>query len=177
MIPAISPSMLRQRLEAGTAVMIDIREPDEFARERIAGARPVPLSAFEQHSIDREDGKAFVFVCRTGNRTTSHAARFVQKDLGEIYQLAGGIDAWKKAGLPTHVDRGAPIDLMRQVQISAGTLVVIGVLLGAFVSPWGYLLSGFVGAGLVTAGITGYCAMAHVLAVLPWNRRATAPAA
>ncbi|MDH3663098.1 MAG: DUF2892 domain-containing protein [Alphaproteobacteria bacterium] len=59
---------------------------------------------------------------------------------------------------------------MRQVQIGAGALVVLGVLLTVMVSPWFMLLSGFVGAGLMLAGITGYCGMTDLLARMPWNR-------
>ena len=63
---------------------------------------------------------------------------------------------------------------MRQVQIAAGSLVLAGVLLGAFVAPGFYALSGFVGAGLLFAGVSGFCGMARLLAVMPWNRRAQA---
>ena len=59
---------------------------------------------------------------------------------------------------------------MRQVQIVAGGLVLLGVALGALVSPWFYGLSGFVGLGLMFAGLTGFCSMAKLLAVMPWNR-------
>jgi hypothetical protein len=61
---------------------------------------------------------------------------------------------------------------MRQVQIAAGSLVLTGVLLGAIASPAFYAIAGFVGAGLTLAGVTGTCAMARLLRVMPWNRRA-----
>ena len=59
---------------------------------------------------------------------------------------------------------------MRQVQIVAGSLVLLGVVLGTTVSPLFLLLSGFVGAGLVFAGLSGWCGMAQLLALAPWNR-------
>jgi hypothetical protein len=63
---------------------------------------------------------------------------------------------------------------MRQVQIGAGSVVVVGVLLGYFVAqPW-MLIALAMGAGLVFAGITGWCGMAKVLALMPWNKRAAA---
>jgi rhodanese-related sulfurtransferase len=89
--------------------------------------------------------------------------------------LMGGLDGWKAAGLPTLVDRSAPIELQRQVQIAAGSLVVLGVALSVWVSPWFMLLSGFVGAGLIFAGVTGTCGMARFLSCMPWNRRVAAP--
>ena len=59
---------------------------------------------------------------------------------------------------------------MRQVQIVAGSLVVLGVVLGLLVAPSFFALSAYVGAGLVFAGSTGWCGMAKLLAVMPWNR-------
>lgn len=59
---------------------------------------------------------------------------------------------------------------MQQVQIAAGSLVLAGVLLSQLVAPAWIWLSGFVGAGLVFAGVSGFCGMARLLAVMPWNR-------
>jgi hypothetical protein len=69
-------------------------------------------------------------------------------------------------------DKRAPLPIMRQVQITAGSLVVLGAALGALVDPRFHGLSAFVGAGLVFAGIMGLCPMANLLALMPWNRRA-----
>ena len=80
----------------------------------------------------------------------------------ETYILEGGLDAWKKAGLPVTLDRNQPIDIIRQVQIVAGSLVLSGVVLGALVAPGFYALSGFVGAGLLFAGVSGFCGMARL---------------
>ena len=63
---------------------------------------------------------------------------------------------------------------MRQVQLAAGGLVVLGVVLGSTVSPWLYGVAGFVGAGLMFAGATGFCGMARMLQHMPWNRRTAA---
>jgi hypothetical protein len=63
------------------------------------------------------------------------------------------------------------IDLNRQVRIAAGSFVVLGVVLGFTVHRAFFGLSGFVGAGLIFAGITDICGLCHVLALLPWNRR------
>ncbi len=169
----IDPTELKRRLDSDSAVLIDIREPDEYAREHILGARLVPLSAFDAHEFDRERqrGKTVVFHCRSGNRTAANASRIIAKGFAEVYVLAGGLDAWKAAGLPTHLDRSAPIDLQRQVQIGAGSMALLGAVLGLAVSPWFVLLSAFVGAGLMLAGFTGFCGMARVLKRMPWNRR------
>ena len=92
----------------------------------------------------------------------------------EAYILEGGIDAWKRAGLPVLTDRRQPLEIMRQVQIAAGGLVLLGVALGIWVAPAFLGLSAFVGAGLVFAGVSGWCGMARLLALMPWNRAARA---
>lgn len=171
LLPNIDPHGLQGRLQADDVLLIDIREPGEFARERIAGARLVPLSVIDRHDFAAERHRTAVFTCRTGNRTSVHAARLLAKNFDKAYVLAGGIEAWKRAGLPVETDRKAPIELMRQVQITAGGLALLGAVLAWFVNPDFILLSGFVGAGLLTAGITGFCGMARLLALMPWNRR------
>jgi rhodanese-related sulfurtransferase len=116
-----------------------------------------------------------IFHCRSGARTKGNAARLAAvSPKCETYILEGGLDAWKKAGLPVALDRSKPIDIMRQVQIAAGSLVLLGVVLGTLVNPGFYALSGFVGAGLLFAGVSGFCGMARLLGVMPWNRQAQA---
>jgi len=158
---------------------VDVREADEHARERIPGARNLPLSRLEAAELAVHEGRPVLFHCRSGGRTAGHAGRLAAKaGLCEAYIVEGGLDAWKRAGLPVAEDSRQPLELMRQVQIAAGSMVVLGVVLGALVAPGFYALAGFVGAGLVFAGITGTCGLARVLRLMPWNRPAgTASAA
>ncbi|HEY6024574.1 MAG TPA: rhodanese family protein [Pseudolabrys sp.] len=173
-LKTISPARAAELMREG-AVLIDIREADEHARERIPGARHHALSRIDADNPAQAGDNVLVFHCRSGARTQGNAARLSAVSRGcETYILEGGLDAWKKAGLPVTLDRSQPIDIMRQVQIAAGLLVLIGVLLGTFVAPGFYALSGFVGAGLLFAGTTGFCGMAHLLTLMPWNRRAPA---
>jgi rhodanese-related sulfurtransferase len=178
MLNTITPEEAARLLREGGATLIDVREADEHARERIPGARSMPLSRLEEAELAVHQGKPVLFHCRSGARTAGNADRLAAKaGLCEAYVVEGGLDAWKRAGLPVAEDRRQPLELMRQVQIAAGSMVVLGVLLGAFVTPGFYLLSGFVGAGLVFAGVTGTCGLARVLRIMPWNRRAASPAA
>lgn len=161
---------LKSKLDAGEAVLIDVRETDEHAREHILGARLAPLSAIDAHDFDRDHGKAAVFHCRSGMRTQANAARLLARGFREAYYLEGGLEAWKAAGLPVHANRKAPLEIMRQVQIAAGSLVLVGAALGWFVHPAFFALSAFVGAGLTFAGLSGWCGMALLLKAMPWNR-------
>lgn len=170
----LTPEAAAERLRGGHAVLIDIREADEFARRRIPGAVSHPLSRLDAAALPRHAGTELIFTCRSGRRTTDHAARLAAAAGGPAHELDGGLEAWAGAGLPVAVDRRAPLELMRQVQIVAGTLVLAGVLLGFLVSPLFFGLSAFVGAGLTFAGVSGFCGMARLLALLPWNRPAAA---
>lgn len=167
----ISAAELKAALDRGEVTLIDVREPSEHAGERIAGAHLMPLGAFDPaRARDLAAGKTLVLHCKSSGRSGKAARALLNAGAGEACHLCGGIDAWKQAGLPVERSANAPISMFRQVQITAGSIVLIGSLLGYFVSPWFIALSGFVGAGLVFAGITDTCGMAMLLAKMPWNR-------
>lgn len=173
-LTALKPEDVAERLKAGRAVLIDIREADEFARSHIPGALSRPLSSYEQANLKLVAGKDVVFTCRTGMRTGANCTRLAARVVSDAYVLEGGLENWARSGLPVATDAKAPLEMMRQVQIAAGTLVLIGVVLGFLVHPGFFGLAAFVGAGLTFAGVTGFCGMARVLALMPWNRRAAA---
>jgi rhodanese-related sulfurtransferase len=167
----IDVTTLKSWLERGEAVLVDVREPAEHAGERIPGARLAPLSTFAPAQVPTEPGKKLVLHCGTGQRSTQAGHKLLAAGFAEIYNLRGGLQAWEDAGYTVERSQHAPISLQRQVQIVAGSLVLVGTMLGAIVSPWFLLLSGFVGAGLTFAGLTNTCGMAMLLARLPYNQR------
>lgn len=169
----VDADMLEQWLEAGDTVLVDVREDFEHAAERIDGAHHFALSQFDPQAVrDAHGAHRVVFHCRTGKRSSEAAGRYAAGD-DHLFHLAGGLEGWKASGRATVRSAAAPkLDVMRQVQMTAGSLVLAGVLLGAFVSPWLLILSGFVGAGLIFAGASGWCGMALLLARMPWNRSA-----
>jgi len=111
-----------------------------------------------------------VFTCRTGMRTAGACDRLAARVSGDAFVLDGGLDAWTKAGLPVSENRAAPMEINRQVQITAGLLILTGVVLGYTDSPLWFGLSGFIGAGLTFAGLSGTCGMTRLLMLLPWNK-------
>ncbi len=169
----LSPQTIRQHLDQG-ALLVDIRSADEYARERIAQARHIPMEQLTEGAAALQSAKAVIFHCRSGNRTQMNAQALSACVSGDAYVLEGGLDAWKKAGLPVVADASQPLELQRQVQIAAGSMIVLGTALGAMVSPWFLLLSGFVGVGLVFAGVSGFCGLARVLMKMPWNQSTVA---
>ena len=168
----ISPERARSLIEQG-ALLVDVREGEERAREHFSASRHLPLSKLEQTELDVEAGQVVLFHCRSGARTSANAAQLSAKlaEGCEAYVVEGGLDALKRAGEPVVVDRSQPMELSRQVQIGAGSFVLLGALLGLFFSPWFFAIPLFVGAGLIFAGVTGFCGLARFLMLAPWNRK------
>lgn len=166
----VSPEQARDLVRQG-ATLIDIRAADEFARVRLPGAQSRPLDTL---TSDRRIDGPVVFHCNSGMRTTTYADRLAACAGGPAYLVDGGLEGWRKAGLPVEESRSAPLEIMRQVQITAGIIVLLGISLGLTVSPGWFGLSAFVGAGLAFAGVTGWCGMARLLHLMPWNRRQAA---
>ncbi len=170
-LKSISPEQAAELMRAG-AVLVDIREADENARERIPGARHHTLTRIDKDTPLHAGDDVLIFHCRSGARTRPNAPKLAAAAPAcETYILDGGIEAWKQAGLPVAFDRAQPIDLMRQMQIVAGSMALLGVLLGAWVAPGFYALPGLIGAGMIFAGISGICPMVNMLKLMPWNRR------
>jgi len=164
----LSPHELDERRRSGRVTIVDVREPMEFVGGHIPGSRNIPLAHLAEAAIP--DGP-LVVVCQSGARSERGVANLSRRGLAAgVADLEGGLIAWQAAQLPLEKRKGAPLPLMRQVQIAAGSLVLLGVILSQVVAPGWILLSGFVGAGLMFAGISGFCGMARLLAVMPWNR-------
>jgi rhodanese-related sulfurtransferase len=173
MMQSIKALEAKARLASGMAVLVDVREAPEHERERISAAVSMPLSCFDAEALRSTFGDkrapAVIFHCQGGQRTAASAARLGSCGV-KSYILEGGLNAWKEAGLGTVIDRTKPIELQRQVQIAAGSLVLIGLTLSLALSYSLLVIPAFVGSGLVFAGISGWCGMARLLAVMPWNR-------
>ncbi|MBB6065496.1 rhodanese-like domain-containing protein [Pseudoxanthomonas broegbernensis] len=172
----IPPRAALALLDQG-ALLVDIREADEHARERIPAACCVPVSRLaDAPQLRQGASRTLLFHCRSGMRTRANAAALQAAAAGcEAYIVEGGLDAWKRAGLPVARDRRAPPELNRQVQVAVGGLLLLGTALAATASPWFLLLPGFLGAGLLFAGLSGFCGMARLLARMPWNKALRTP--
>ena len=170
-IQDVEATTLKRWLEQGEALLIDVREPPEYAAEHIPEAQLLPLSTFNPARVSQEAGKKVVLHCVMGMRSAQAGQKLLDAGFTTVYNFRGGVQAWKDAGYATAGGQRTPLSLQRQVQIASGSLVLLGTLLGVIVSPWFLLLSGGVGAGLVYAGVSGTCGMATLLARLPYNQR------
>jgi rhodanese-related sulfurtransferase len=181
-VSVISPSSLAQLYKSGQKIdLIDVRTPVEFQEVRVEFARNVPLDRLDPGQIVRaRNGSAnepLYIVCRSGGRSQQACEKFLKAGFANVVNVEGGTLACENTGLP--LVRGKKvISLERQVRIAAGSLVLLGVVLGWLVHPYLVGLSAFVGAGLLFAGLTDTCGMGLLLARMPWNTRgskSTAP--
>ena len=168
----ISPVELQKILAAQpSSAVIDVRTPIEFAEVHVPQAQNIPLDELKPSSLQLRKDQPVYLLCRSGQRATKAAEKFSREGFSQSIIVEGGTLAWIEANLPVTRSSVKIISLERQVRIVAGSLVLIGVLLGWFVHRGFFGLSAFVGAGLIFAGITDFCGMGLLLAKLPWNKR------
>jgi rhodanese-related sulfurtransferase len=169
-VNTISPQQLHDAVQAGPVELVDVRTPAEFREVHVAFAKNVPLDQLDaaRFAAGRGEGPLYV-ICRSGNRARQACQKLAAAGCVNVVNVEGGTQAWDQAGLP--VVRGEKfISLERQVRIAAGSLVLVGALLGYFAHPAFFGLAALVGAGLVFAGITDTCGMGMLLARMPWNQ-------
>ncbi|MBC8445126.1 MAG: rhodanese-like domain-containing protein [Rhodospirillaceae bacterium] len=100
MMKEVDPVTLKQWMDEGSAVLVDVREPDEHARECIARDHHMPLSNFNPAALPDHDDKIVVYYCASGGRTGMYGPQLaeVTARARQVYHLTGGIMAWKSAG-------------------------------------------------------------------------------
>jgi rhodanese-related sulfurtransferase len=172
-VTTISPQRLADLGGSGALDLLDVRTPVEFREVHADGATNVPLDRLNPVEVmqarnGHKDQPLYV-ICRSGSRGRQACERFLAAGFANVVNVEGGTLAWVECGLPVVRGKKA-ISLERQVRIAAGSLVLLGVVLGFFVHPALLGLSAFVGAGLIFAGITDTCGMGLLLARMPWNQ-------
>jgi rhodanese-related sulfurtransferase len=150
--------------DSSESILIDVRTPLEFSSVRAKSAVNLPLDQLTVDKVKGYDKNKVGLICQSGTRAKMAAEKLVDSGL-DLYVIEGGTQSWVQQSLP--FIQG----LERQVRIVAGALVLIGVTLSLTIFPAAIYLSGFVGAGLVFAGVTDTCAMGMILAKMPWNNK------
>lgn len=175
MINNITAQQAYEWLSTGQAVLIDVREPDEFTDEHISYALSLPLSnleaGFETLSFPKD--KKILFQCLKGARGESACVLINGKKecANDIYNIEGGITAWKETKLPlVKTLKKTGLSIFRQVQIVVGGMVFFMVLIGFMGVGVAFAIAGILGFALFFAGITGWCGLAMLLSKMPWNK-------
>lgn len=151
---------------APDALLLDVREPAEFAGKRLPNSLNAPLSRLEARTAKFAKTTPLVILCRSGRRSLEAAQRLEALGFSNVSVIEGGLLCC--SGLEN--GPGGVWSMERQVRMAAGSLVLAGATLGFLVHYWFWLLSAGVGAGLVFSAATDTCGMAAVLARMPWNR-------
>ena len=167
--PSILPNQLKSLLSTGCC-LVDVREPVEYAEERINGAKLIPLGQLEKRVSEIDQGAPVIVMCRSGKRGMEALQKLQARGFTGGRNLEGGILAWKAAGFPVDTSGKKVIPLMQQVQLTIGLGVLSGAILAITVNPNWVFLCAFCGAGLTMAGSTGWCGLAILMSKMPWNR-------
>jgi len=170
---SIPVGQIAQLVERGSAEIIDVRTPLEFREVHAVSANNVPLDVLDpNHVMKQRNGSSdepIYVICKGGTRGAKAQQKFIDAGYHNVINIEGGTEAWINAGLPVVRGKKA-MSLERQVRITAGSIVLVGALLGIFVHPYFAGISAFIGAGLMFAGITDTCGMGMMLAKMPWNQ-------
>ncbi len=172
-LQTITPEELSELLVLDTQIdLIDVRTPAEYESVHVEAAMNVPLDGLNTGALAeqrRGSSETPVYVvCQSGARSRQACEKLCEAGVVAV-SVEGGTPACERAGLV--VKRGKQtLSLERQVRIGAGALVALGTLLAVVASPWFLVVPGFVGCGLIFAGLTDWCGMGMVLAKMPWNR-------
>jgi rhodanese-related sulfurtransferase len=152
--------------------LIDVRTPGEFAAAHIGCARLHPLADLEPAALLEQPGPegTIYVICQTGLRAAKAIERLEEAGLINCVLVEGGMDAWIQAGLPTVHGKSAGISILRQVQITIGSVCAGGSILALVVDPLFVIFPLLMGCGLLFAGLSGPCGLALLLSAMPWNR-------
>lgn len=163
----ITADELKKRLSRNEVVLIDVREKEERDAEYITDSIHIPLAQISAKKLPK-DNKPVVIYCHMGKRSAAAVAA-IKKDLpsADIVSLEGGLQSWKKEGYQV---KSGKMPISRQVTLVAGSLTLLGCLLGMSVSSSFYFIPIFVGCGLIYSSITGWCGTAEILEKMPWNK-------
>ncbi|MBE2204447.1 MAG: rhodanese-like domain-containing protein [Chthoniobacterales bacterium] len=155
--------------------VIDVRTPAEFEAIHVPEAQLTPLDTLDCASIlaEREksgDVSPIAILCHSGGRAKQAAKKFAAAGFQDCLVVEGGTQAWADEGYPVVRGERRVLPLDRQLQIVIGLLVLTGVLLSQFLNSAWIWLSGFVGCGMIFAGLSGICLMRSLIAKMPWNQ-------
>jgi rhodanese-related sulfurtransferase len=173
---SIQPSQLADLLKQGVQVrLLDVRSAAEYDAQHVAGTVHQPLDSlvparWVEKGVEHGGGQPLYIFCQSGGRAGRAAALLAGEGVA-CSVVAGGLEAWLAAGLPVEQGESKVLPLMRQVQLVIGLVAGTGAALAVWKHPLFGLIPLFMSAGLVFAGLTGYCGLAVLMARMPWNRR------
>ncbi|MCH9806068.1 rhodanese-like domain-containing protein [bacterium] len=167
----IDVAQLQQlQLEDPAIRILDVRTGGEFENSHIPGSYNVPLDTLGEHVRDLADvDHPVVLVCQSGGRASQAHEKLTEAGKATLHILEGGMTSWQEAGGDVTVGNTTRWAMDRQVRFVAGIFAIVAVVASIFVPGLEWIAAG-VGAGLAYSAVSNTCAMAAVLAKLPYNR-------
>ena len=165
--------ILKNYLDNNDAILLlDVREPAEYRSEYIKSALLIPLGQLSREALPSYASSVPIIIyCHSGKRSENACLTLLAKDPNlDLYSLEGGITSWKQHNFSVIKNGPKRLPLDGQTLLVAGVLAFSGTVLGATIHPGFYSIPGFIGMGLMSAGLTGWCGMAKLLAKMPWNQ-------
>lgn len=162
-----------EHAQSNQSFVVDVRTPAEYNEVHVEGTLNLPLGDLYRNAIKIDElaaGRPVTLLCRTGKRAEEGRKLLAKAGVLDVHCMEGGIEAWVGQGNPVKRSGTKAVSIERQVRIAAGSLVFLGSIAAWFINPAFVILPGFVGAGLVFAGVTDTCGMAMVLAKMVWNK-------
>ena len=170
-IRSITPAEFGELCRKSSVRVIDVRTPAEFAELRLTQAKNYPLDSLNPDEFKgMNSGEELFVVCRSGGRGRKACEKLANAGVANAVNIEGGTLACDQAGLEMIRGRKT-ISLMRQVQITVGSIGFIGSVLAITVDSLFAGIPAFLCAGLLFAGLTDTCMLAMMLAKMPWNQR------
>ncbi|WP_395338031.1 rhodanese-like domain-containing protein [Ningiella sp. W23] len=162
--------------------LVDVREAIEFAGGHIPDSELHPVSHISTDAI-KMDKDAVIVYCQKGVRGAKACKKIcamMEQTIDtprkiEVFNLSGGIEAWESDGLDIVRLKTKVLPLQRQVQLAIGLLLLLFSAMSIFVNHAFVWAIVFMSVGLIIAGISGFCGLARLVAMMPWNNRVSNP--
>ncbi|XLQ20019.1 MAG: rhodanese-like domain-containing protein [Candidatus Moraniibacteriota bacterium] len=173
MSQVITPQELNEKLKnkKGNLICIDVRTEAEHDAERIPNTINIPVDQLKNHSTELKKYDEIYLHCASGSRSQMACNILTDCGFDNHYSVEGGINAWKTEKLPTAGNNKNRIPIMRQVLITAGIIVLAGLMFKViFENDLFLILPLGISLGFLYAGFSGNCMMTKVLIKMPWNQ-------
>jgi rhodanese-related sulfurtransferase len=167
----ITAQQAKELMAKENAQLIDVREPAEHANVHIPNSKLHPVGKISATDIENTE-QALLIYCQKGARGKNACEKLLSEnpDLN-IYNISGGIEHWQQSGFDTQKGNSNMLPLDRQVQLSIGIMLLIFSALALTISNAFVWVVAFIGMGLFIAGSTGFCGLARIVAMMPWNQK------
>jgi len=166
----LSPREVYDEIQTVSPLVVDVREPAEYAAGRIPSAQLIPLSELRQVSIEWKRETPIILYCQNGARSEQARIFLALRGFTNHRRMKGGYVAWRDAGYPVEESERAPWAFERQVKAVIGLAVAGFTAAGLAINPAFLAVDFAIAAALIAIALTAPRWPSQLLSRLPWNR-------